>query len=521
MYAFFDWSQERFTILKLSEIAARKGCPFIVREFLYPHLSRYNQEIFLKESLENCRSDKFKKEFMAFSQLKKINSQSLIDMYEIRPDIVEWINFASYHWTLDGKMEFINFVVETGRQRGVILSCYEDLKRGGRWIRSALFLEKLLDSPILIKALKCPVHGTVLSSFINDRCWWQNRVSTYDRLILELIRRGMGVNEDTPIGKPLNHFLYMLSGQMRRLDADEKEKSMAIVDAFLIQYDKVESAIGVSLNPRMAERMHHGARASKIEEYMQTVLGSTLQFDCPSRELYDRIKWIVDLEEVNSHRRNFVHHLAFLEDCLEGRFAKFVLMRGYSGDNRGKLIDLQDGDGLTPLMYATHNPEFFHQLLACGADVTLTDKRGFTVDHHLMIHGTDAVIKKFLEWKNIPFLSDECGATLKRKLGVRMDERLILDVTFDAQLKELCRPRKTLASRECSRTSHLNILSTHSQFSLRLKEGVLALVKSIDSYRDPLRLKTDFLSQEEKEEERGGDQDIRAFLSTGDGILSL
>ena len=221
------------------------------------------------------------------------------------------------------------------------------------------------------------------------------------------------------------------------------------------------------------------------------------------------VKGKVDLEEFNGHRRNFLHHLAFLDTCLEDDLKGLFLKRGYSDQEITELVNLQDDDGMTPLMYATHNPQIFQQLIKCGANINLTDKRGFTVAHHLMIHGTDETIKIFLENTGRSFRSEDKGILLKKKLGIRMDERVTLGITFKEQLEKLYNPRKILVGHRKSKTPHLDILSTHLQCAIRIKEGLGILIEEAEHYEDS------FQSSASKKEEQSADHEARVFLSTG------
>ena len=425
---------EKTDILKLVSLAVQQGNYFIMKEFLCPHLSEEEREKFLKETLKNICIEGFRDEFEVFCKLRKMTLSVLMELYQAYPRIIEWLNFDSYFWSSDSKMDFLEFVMKDNPDLILTLNGSHKSHLGG-WGYVASFLWRLLNSQIPIRSLTCPRTGTALSALINERCLLHNTFDGDDDVILKLIERGMGVNEDTPIGKPLNHYLYMLSYDWNRLESEEKKSSMILVHALLKTYEKNESLTGMALNPKVAELMHHGAVGDLMGEYMQTPLGSTLVIGHPSKDLYDEVKLDVDFEEINDHRRNFIHHLAFLEECFEYHLERLFLLRHYTSEDFKRQINLQDNDGMTPLMYATRNREFFLQLLMCGADVTLTDKRGFSVVHHLMIHGKDDVIRAFLEW-NRTFVSFECcGVPLKRKLGVRMDDRLTLGVTFLEQFK--------------------------------------------------------------------------------------
>ena len=509
LFPIFDRDQKG-EISKLIDVAVRRGNYLILRSLLYPYIPKKNRNKCLKEALNHTRSEYLGKEFVAFCALNKMNSDVRDEIFKLRPQMSRWINFADKHWKTESKIDVLNFLFKSRPGEPLELFSYD--KWG--WVSAVDFLRILFALDIPIGSLKCSVEGTALSSLVNNRCLGSNRCSGQDDLIHALIKRGLGVNEDTPIGKPLNHYLYMLSFHITRVDLtkDQRNRSLDVVVSFLKAYKKVDSAICMSLNSALAEELHGGATGSKMEEYMQTALGSTLLFDCASKELYDLVKWTVDLEEVNGHRRNFVHHLAFLETCLEDHCERLFLERNYSVKEMKVHINLQDGDGMTPLMYATRNPGFFRQLLACGADISLTDKRGFSVAHHLMIHGRDEVIKNFLEKNHIPFLKDDTGPVLKQKLGISMEDCVTLGVTFFDQLMELNHPSKILVGHRKSPTYHLDILSTHLQMALRIKEGLAVLIEDADLYRDMSCLKAVLKSQREEE-----DQKKRMFLSTGTG----
>ena len=424
---------------------------------------------------------------------------------------MECLSFTSPFWSVGDKINFLSAVMEECPGGSLTLHSYDNHRfEGWRW--STQFLGKLLNSQIPLGSLLCSLEGSALSSLIHARCLNSNTANYDDRIICELIKRGLNVNDDTPLGKPFNHYLYMLSADLEHLNDKAKENSLLLVDYFLTQYDNVDSNTGMSLNPEVTEKMHQGASGIKVEEYMQTTLGSTLHFECPSQELYDRIKWTVDLSEVNGHRRNFVHHLAFLDDCFESNLRGLFNGRGYGDDALKQYIDLQDGDGLTPLMYATRNPKFFRQLLDCDADITLTDKRGFSVVHHLLIHGSDETIKVFLEWKEGVCISEECGEALKTKLDVYREDCLTLGVPFGEQLKELYKPRKIPVGHRDSQTPHLDILSTHRPFAIRFKEGLGLFLKEVAYERASLSSLESF---EREREDVLLDQEARLFLSTG------
>ena len=507
-----DLNQED-KVMELASQVASLGYPFIMRVIFYFYLPEAERDKLLKRALDNCHFNNFKKEFIVMRRLRKMSSEVLIDMYKIKPRIVEWVDFPSIHWSNDEKIKLLKFVAQNNSGRSLTLNSYGE-GNFEYWRHASCFLSMLFDeSSIPFPSLKCPVEGNALSSFINLRCQMQHvSCSKVDEFIFKLMDKGSWVNEDTPIGKPLNHFLYMLSGCIKKLKKKEKEQSLALIRAFLEKYEKKDGIVGMSLNPKTAERLHLRATGRNIEEYMQTVLGSTLHFSCPSQELYDLIKWRVDLEEVNGHRRNFLHHLALLGECLENHCERLFLERQYTVKEMRRHINLQDGDGMTPLMYATCNPGFFRQLILCGADMTLTDKRGFRIDHHLLIHGQDDVIKIFLENKGIPFFSHDEGVILKEKLGIFMDDCFTLDVTFFDQLKELIDPRQIPVGHKESETSYLDVLSTHAQFALRIKRGLDLLIGEAVSYRRKWGLKVRRVPQGEEEE---ADYQARVFLSTG------
>ena len=435
-YASLDLTKEE-CVLKFALAIAHQGHPFIVGKFFFPYLSEHYRKNVLKKSLENCCFEQFKTEFSILIQLRKIKSDILMEMYKIQPQIMEWINFASHDWKVDDKIDFVKFVAESDPGCALTLHAYEDTHKN-YWRWEIPFLRRLLKLSIPIKSLSCLEEGNALSSLINQRCLGAQTFHCYDDLILKLIKKDRGAHDDTPIGKPLNHYLYMLSNRIGKLRKKDKKKSLVIVKAFLKTYRKVDSSAGQPLNPAITEQLHGGAKKNAIEEYMQTALGSTLALHHPSRELYSLVKHVVDLKERNEHRRNFVHHLALLNDCFERDLKKLFLRRGYRQDDIKREINLQDDDGMTPLMYATRNSEFFKQLLKCGANIHLTDKRGFSVWHHLMIRGDDASIRVFLKWNNIPFVLGDSRKELKKKLGVRMKDSVTLGVTFFEQLEALC-----------------------------------------------------------------------------------
>ena len=466
-------------------------------------------EMFLKKYLQNCYFQKFWEGFRFFCRLEQMNNDILMDLYRSRPEILEWLDFTSVCWRDDSKMEFLLAVSEENPDQFLTLRSHGTVS----WRYSLDFLGRLLDSKIPIKSLKCSVEGSALASLINVRCFDFGRYDLYDDMILELISRGVDVNDDSPMGKPLNHYIYMFSAYIGKNGDVAERKNLLIFEALLEQYEKKESLTGMALNPTMAEKLHHGATGRKMEEYMQTALGSTLIFDCASRYLYDQVKVVVDLSEVNAYRRNFVHQLAFLERCFEYDLKGLFIKRGFSVDAMKNFINLQDSDGMTPLMYAMRNPDFFQQLLECGADINVTDKRGFSVVHHLLIHGTDAVIKKFLEKKGTSFLSDECGASLKLKLGVEMSDCLTLGVSFLDQLKELYYPRKNWVGHRKSATPGLDLLSTYlRRFSVSFKKGIYLLLEEagVDEDFAEMGVGSDFQGEEERK-----DKDARILLSTG------
>ena len=461
LYSVGDFSHG--ILLKLVEIASKQGSPLIVGMISF-HLSKVRREKFLKEALKNCCFKKFKEEFSAFCFSKKMNHNLLIEIYILWPQIMGWINFSTMGWDGDSKMKFLKFVTKDNPTSGLTLFSYGD-SRSGFWNGCTDFLRQILKSQVSLSSLRCPGEGSALSSLINLRGLGHNAShNDNDDIILDLIERDLGVNEDTPIGKPLNHFLYMFSADIDVQRESVVKSGLLLLQALLGKYEKNDSFIGMSLNPSLAEAMHFGAKASKMGEYMQTPLGSTLAFGSPSKRLYDIVKEVVDLEEVNDHGRNFVHHLAFLKTCLENDLKGLFLKRNYTVGDMKKNIDLQDDDGMTPLMYATRNPQFFKHLLDCEADVYLTDKRGFSVEHHLMIHGTRDVIRTFLKWKNISFFSDDSIKELRFKLGVKMRDCLTLDVPFEEQLKEMSFPKKFFVGHRNDPYPRVAILSTHPFF---------------------------------------------------------
>ena len=415
LYRFLDCRQDDH-VFKLMSIAIENGHPFILGMLFPSYISKSERERLLKVSLKDCSFEKFKKEFDWVCLSGYINCQILIDIYRIRPEIIHWINFASHNWLTDDKMKFLESVVKEGCDQPLTLFSYAIEDRDG-WSACVSFLDALLDSQIDVKSLKCSVEGTALISLLQARCVKFNVSEDYDALIFKLIDRDMGVNEETPLGKPLNHYLYKLSNHMKNLDKDNKIRCLTIVHALLEKYEKDDVSVGRLLNPGRVEEFQEEEKEVFVGEYMQTPLGATLVCSHPSQELYNEVKFMVDLEELNDHGRNFVHHLALLKVCFEDNLKVFFQKCGYESKDIERFVNLQDDDGMTPLMYATRNPRFFQELIDCGADISLTDKRGFSVAQHLMIHGEDEVIKIFLRHQNTPFSSQDDDVRLKKKIG--------------------------------------------------------------------------------------------------------
>ena len=536
--SFNRWGKEERD--KLVMTAVDQGQPFILMELLPDDFPENERERLLKKTLKICQFEKFRQEFLFFRPHKRKSYKILTEMYRIRPEILEWMDFSDSMWSDDAKMNFLDSVVQHNPHQAITLRSYSDIASSA-WVNNANFLRKLLRSHIPIEALTCPTRGTALASFIQSRGLGQSRSSDDDDIIFDLIKKGMGVNEETPLGKPFNHHLYMLSLHLKNLNKEEEESSLAVVDAFLENYEKNSSSVGMSLDPEMAENLHGGVARDSVEEYMGTTLGATLIFEHPSKMLYDRIKWTVDLEELNDHGRSFIHHLALLEDGFESHLKELFLTRGYTLDEIKKWVNLPDNDGMTPLMYATRNQALFQQLLDCGADIDLTDKRGFSVAHHLMIHGSDEVIRCFIKSQNRSVPSSYEGFRLRQELGIKMDDRLTLGVTFFEQLRELAHPHRLLSGYKCPERSRRAILSTHPQFSLILDDRLRSFMNDIESYKnkksffwDQLSmivhggveylkenvqkcmglLKKDDASRLQREEERA-DLRARVFLSTG------
>ena len=490
--------------LEFAELAANSGLPLTLIHSFFPHIPKHDHERLFQKAIINYNRINFVREYRTFWDTT--TSEMLIKIYKENPHLIEWMNFRYGPLPTNTLMEFLDHVVKNNPQKPLILSIDHEYS----WDFN--FLMKILKKFPTIKSLPCSKYGSALSFFIHERCLSSNAKNNYDPLILMLIDRNCDVNEDTPIGKPLNHLLYMLSGNIKTLDEDEIEDSLIVVDALLKQYEKSDSKTKGSLNPKQAEMLHSRSTGNKMGEYMQTPLGSTLALGSPSKKLYDTVKEFVDLREVNDHGRNFIHHLALLEQCFENKLNELFLRRKYTAEDKEKSINLQDNDGMTPLMYATRNPDFFKHLLDCGANTTLTDKRGFAIEHHLLIHGKDEVIKIFLREKGIYFSPQDEGILLKRRLNIRMENRLTLGITFEEQLKELCNPSEIVVGHRKKCHPQLAILSTCFHFPLILKEGLDNLIGHAEHYRDIPSPRNSLTYQSEEEQ---NDRKARLFLSTG------
>ena len=208
-----------------------------------------------------------------------MDTDTLTSMYKERPEIIEWINFPIKGWK---RRDFLDFLLKNPPSQPLTLWAYSS----NFWSEAPLFLKDLLFSELPIASLKCPIEGTALSSLIQERCLRSNLYQNNDYLIFKLIKRGIDVNENTPLGKPLNHLLYMSSNYIENMEEESKEATLLIVDALLDKYEKSDPLVGMSLDPARTEKMHGQARQNVIEEYMQTPLGSTLVFDSASQLYY-------------------------------------------------------------------------------------------------------------------------------------------------------------------------------------------------------------------------------------------
>ena len=278
--------------------------------------------------------------------------------------------------------------------------------------------------------------GTLLMFMIVHFCLADRPTfKPYGECALKLIQKGCGVNELTPHGTPLSHILYIMS---ERSPAEVKSVAYPLINALLDAYlSEVKVRKGQALDPKEAERQHMGVIGEFFLEYGENPLFATLATTHSSCQLYDKVKEIVSLTEVNGFKRNFLHHLSLLDSGFESDLNGIFKRRGLSSEDIQTLVNQKDVDGMTPLMYAAYRPKMLELLLKLGADYDAVDKRGFSIRHHLIIAHCEDSIRVFLRHLNIPFKETDDIKILRSKCGVSLDDPVSFGVSFREQVQNL------------------------------------------------------------------------------------
>ena len=96
----------------------------------------------------------------------------------------------------------------------------------------------------------------------------------------------------------------------------------------------------------------------------------------------------------------------------------------------GANIDYQDRDGCTALMHSCciKNKEIFEVLLKAGADPSLSDHKGYTVVHKVIVHTEAEALDFLLSFKVLPFCNPETTQVQPLFLADRNDHDFISEI---------------------------------------------------------------------------------------------
>ena len=140
--------------------------------------------------------------------------------------------------------------------------------------------------------------------------------------------------------------------------------------------------------------MHRMGLHNDMAEYMKNEISSSLRWEFHRLDFYRQLKVAGSFMRCNDFGRGPLHHLAMVcqkspygrnkkesqEEYSEG--LEEILRSRYTDEERERMVNKQDVDGMTPLMYAVNNPSLFQILLNLGADRAKVDKRGWSVSQH-------------------------------------------------------------------------------------------------------------------------------------------
>ena len=98
----------------------------------------------------------------------------------------------------------------------------------------------------------------------------------------------------------------------------------------------------------------------------------------------------------------------------------------------GANVDYQDRDGRTALMHSCciKNKDIFEVLLKAGADPTLTDHKGYTVVHEVIVRTQPEALDFLLSFKVLPFCNPETTQVQPLFLADRNDHDFISEISM-------------------------------------------------------------------------------------------
>ena len=271
------------------------------------------------------------------------------------------------------------------------------------------FLRSSEEIILFLNMIGIPKHighaeSTLLMEAIGRKGIYRCRATRFDPLIQFLIDNHIDTSVQTSRGLPLHYFIYMLSSHLQQNNITEtvfKENGLPLLLSYIRAFEEEGSSFHdektIFLNPLEAERQHSHAQRNHITEYLNFPLLSLFSIGHVSvPQFYELITQHFSQKEANHFGRNVLHILSL--STLPNRYISRKISQEKNFHNRdfrtrfGPIIktyrtwiNFQDIDGMTPLMYATHNPPLFEKLLQYGAQTTFKDKRGWPLKVHVYL----------------------------------------------------------------------------------------------------------------------------------------